>query len=131
MARTVRSLLASSLLVCAFLGTGCLQTCQRACVENARYVDGCLEHWEALWADFGYENADGYIATCQLRVEQVMGGLDLERQRGVREVCADNLSDVVHAIGCSDYPEGSAGGLDPTENDNGVIPRPQGDNSGG
>ena len=94
MAWTVRLLLASSLLVGTFFGTGCLQTCQRACVENARYVDGCLEHWEALWADFGYENADGYIATCQLRVDQVMGGLDMERQRARLEAKAAKLKEV-------------------------------------
>ncbi|MCO4768782.1 MAG: hypothetical protein KDA24_02045 [Deltaproteobacteria bacterium] len=108
----------------AALFSGCQPVCQTLCVENARYVDSCLEHWEALWADFGYDDANDYITTCQARVTATIGIQPVEDQRTVRLQCADNLSQLTTAAGCSDYaPNGAS--LDPTEDDNGVLPRPQ------
>lgn len=119
-----RTLFAAAALAAASLFAGCQPVCQQACVENARYVDSCLEHWEALWADFGYDDANDYIATCQARVGATIGIQPVEQQRTIRLRCADHLGQLTTAVGCSDYaPSGAA--LDPTEDDNGIIPRPQ------
>jgi len=112
---------------CALLGisffTGCQPVCQQLCVENARYVDSCLEHWEGLWPDFGYDDANEYIATCQARVGATLGLQPVQTSRDIRLRCAEDLGLLTTAVGCSDYqPNGSD--LDPTEDDNGVLPRP-------
>lgn len=120
-----RTLAAGSVLLGVSLFSGCQPACQTLCVENARYVDSCLEHWEALWPDFGYDDADEYMATCQARLPTVMGLQPVETQRTIRLSCAEDLAQLTTAVGCSDYqPNGSD--LDPTEEDGGVIPRPQG-----
>ena len=119
-----RTLFAAVTMIVASLFAGCQPACQTLCVENARYVDSCLEHWEALWADYGYDDANDYIATCQARVSATIGLQDVQSQRGIRLQCASNLGQLTTAVGCSDYaPNGNQ--LDPTEDDNGVIPRPQ------
>ena len=120
-----RTLAATSALVGLCFFAGCQPVCQSACVENARYVDGCLEHWEALWPDFGYDDANAYIATCQARVSATISLQPVEQQRAIRLRCADDLAQLTTAVGCSDY-QPNDNDLDPTEDDNGVIPRPGG-----
>jgi hypothetical protein len=96
--------------------TGCLQTCQQVCVENARYVDGCLEEWDALWSDFGYDGrseVDGseiqggpageYISRCEDRYAAAIRQSGPQNGRIIREGCADDLGLVAAAVGCDDY----------------------------
>ncbi len=120
-----RTLAAASVVLGVSLFAGCQPACQTLCVENARYVDSCMEHWEALWPDFGYDDANDYIATCQARVGATISLQPVETQRTIRLRCAEDLGELTTAVGCSDYvPNGTD--LDPTEDDNGVIPRPGG-----
>jgi hypothetical protein len=114
----------SRLLLALVFAPACQPACQRLCVENAEYVDACLEHWEALWPDFGYDDANGYIAACVDRVEATLALSPIEEQRNVRITCTEKLAQVASSVGCSDYVPNGAD-LDPTEGENGVIPRPQ------
>ncbi len=119
-----RTLVLAAAVAATTLFAGCQPVCQTACVENARYVDSCLEHWEALWADFGYDDANDFIETCQTRVGATLSVIPVEDRRTVRLRCAEDLSGLTTAVGCSDHvPNGTE--LDPTEDDNGIIPRPQ------
>ena len=115
-------------IVAALSAAGCQPACQQLCVENARYVDACLEHWEALWPDLGHVDANTYIATCQARVTTTLRLQPIETQRASRLRCADDLSLLTTSIGCNDYQPNDVD-LDPNgEENNGVIPRPQGGN---
>ncbi len=113
----VRSLLMMLALTAAALGlNGCLQTCQQVCVENARYIDGCLEEWDALWSDFGYDGrseVDGseiaggpageYIQRCEERYAAAIRRSAPETGRTIRQGCSDDLGLVASAVGCEDY----------------------------
>ncbi len=125
---TVRSLLLlSALLVAATSLTGCLQTCQQLCIENARYVDGCLEEWDALWSDFGYDGrdeetgeafeggpAEEYVTDCRGRYSAVLSQISPEAGRDVRQGCEEDLEEVAAAVGCNDYTPNDAT-LNPNE----------------
>jgi hypothetical protein len=137
-----------SLLAVAAVQAGCLNSCDQLCNENARYVDGCLEHWEALWPDMGYDGrrdapgpageavgsqyeggpAAEYIEKCKSRYDAAMYFSGPEGAREVRLGCSDDLQLLAGAVGCEDYQPNDVE-VDPTENDNGVAPRP--DASGG
>ncbi len=128
----------------ALMGTGCLDTCDQVCAENARYIDGCLEHWEALWPDFGYDGvrdvnseagqagdtypggpAEEYDERCKARYEAAMFFSHPETARTVRIGCSEDLQALAESVGCDDYqPTEVSDGIDPTEGDNGVPPRP-------
>lgn len=136
-----------SLPILCFVGlsaAGCLDTCEQLCAENARYIDGCLEHWEALWPDFGYDGvrdvnseageagatyaggpAEEYDERCKARYEAAMFFSHPETARTIRLGCSADLQALAEAVGCDDYaPNDVSDGIDPTEGDNGVPPRP-------
>ncbi len=120
-----RTLAVASVLLGLSLFAGCQPACQSLCDENSQYVESCLEHWEAVWPDFGYDNAADYQASCRARVSATIGVQPVENQREIRLACAEDLALLTTSVGCNDYqPNGSD--LDPTENDNGVLPRPAG-----
>lgn len=109
-------LLGAALTVSALGLNGCLQTCNQLCVENARYVDGCLETWDAMWSDFGYDGrnetdgtayqggpAEEYVERCRARYSGAMNLSGPEGARDVRVGCADDIQLVATSIGCNDY----------------------------
>lgn len=132
-------------------GSGCLQTCDELCAQEARYIDGCLETWQALWPDFGYDGVrdvdeeglaagttyDGgpteeYVKRCQQRHASALYFSHPEAARTLRVNCATNLQVLAGSQGCAQYLPQTVNGLrgqelDPTEGDNGVAPRPADD----
>ncbi|MBJ94284.1 MAG: hypothetical protein CMP23_07360 [Rickettsiales bacterium] len=125
---------------------GCAQTCEVLCSENARYIDGCLEYWEAVWPDFGYDglydydNADSgvsaqdpydagpsqeYIERCNERYSNSIRFGGPEHVRIVKVGCRTDLNALSESVGCLDYLPSDVD-LDPTEGDNGTAPRPDG-----
>lgn len=113
------------------LASGCQPACTQLCVESARYVEGCLEHWESVWPEFGYDDANAYIATCQTRVRTTIQLQDVQNQRTIRLQCAQTLGELTTSVGCNDYQPNDFE-LDPNGDDNnGVLPQPQGDGGGG
>lgn len=140
----LRLLLLTAVLAVAALGSGCQQSCDVLCSENARYIDGCLEYWEALWPDFGYDGrrdsdqADGpglageqydggpageYQERCRERYRAAMQYSDIADARVIRLACSDDLQALAISVGCQDYTPSDVE-LDPVEGDNGVAPRP-------
>ena len=111
----------------AAFSTACQPTCERLCVANAEYIDGCLEYWDAVWPDFGYHPSDGetgadaYYASCTNRYQNAIKFSGIESGRTIREGCQTNLQAVTSAIGCSDYRP-SFVDLDPTDDTSGVAP---------
>lgn len=134
----------------AALGTGCLASCPQLCAEEARYIDGCLEHWEGLWPDLGYDGiqdvdevvdnvqrnagdvitggpAQEFTERCSARFKAAQYFGTLEQGREVRVSCAENLALLANTPGCTGYAPAGLGNstLDPTpDGDNGVVPRP-------
>ena len=123
---------------------GCAQTCEVLCYENARHIDGCLEYWEAVWPDLGYDGlydftddergvsaeepyaegpVDEYIERCQERYTNAMRFGGPEYIRVVKVGCRDDLTALSEASGCMDYVPNDVD-LDPTEGENGTAPRP-------
>jgi len=109
---------------------GCGQTCDQLCAENAYYIDGCLESWDALWSDLGYDGriqedggestVDGgpaaeYVTSCRSRYSEAMGRSLPEEQTEIRYECSQDLQALAMSVGCSEYsPNGLT--LDPTSN---------------
>jgi len=109
-------LLGAALFTGALTLSGCLQTCNQLCVENARYVDGCLETWDAMWADFGYDGrnetdgsayqggpAEEYVERCRTRYSAATSLSSPEDARDIRLACSDDLQLVASSVGCNDY----------------------------
>lgn len=116
-----------SILTLAALGSaGCLNTCQQLCDESANYADRCLEYWEALWPDLGFENSVDYADKCKARYTHVLGAIGPEDQRAMRLLCADDMASIASSTSCVDY-QPSEVLYDPTEGDNGTSPQPQGE----
>ena len=135
-----------SLLVVLLAPTisGCAQTCEVLCSENSRHIDGCLEYWEAVWPDLGYDGlydydndelgvsaqdpydagpAQEYIDRCNERYANAIRFGGPENIRVVKIGCREDLTALSEASGCMDYVPNDVD-LDPTEGDNGVAPRP-------
>ncbi len=114
---------------------GCNQTCDQLCAETAYYIDGCLETWDALWSDFGYDGrivvpsdnpneevteqshsggpAGEYVDSCRDRYSEAIGRGVLDDQAVLRGKCAEDLQDLATSVGCYEYrPNGTS--LDPT-----------------
>lgn len=109
----------------AVLAAGCQPACPQLCAENTDYLDSCLEHWEALWPDLGYDNGQDYLETCNVRYTAALRLAGPADSRAIRMGCAEDLSLLAQSVGCADYqPSGVE--IDPTEGDNGVAPRPGG-----
>lgn len=123
---------ALTLIAAALCTQGCLQTCPQLCAENARYIDGCLEAWDAQWSDLGYdgrveENQGGdivevehdggpageYQDSCVSRYSAAVGRSRAEEQNTIREGCAEDLQLLASSIGCYDYTPNDVP-LDPT-----------------
>ncbi len=134
------------LLPLALASTGCVNSCEQLCFESSRYIDGCLEHWEALWPDLGYDGrydtndevsgvaagdpyqngpVQEYQERCRARYSAAEYFSGPSALRAIREACAQDLQAVASAGNCSDYLPNDIE-LDPTEGDNGVAPRPGG-----
>jgi hypothetical protein len=127
-------LVVPALLLAGFsvFGQGCNQTCDQLCAETAYYIDGCLEGWDALWSDFGYdglvtEDVDGvsvevshgggpageYLDSCRSRYSEALGRGVPDDQAVLRGKCAEDLQDLAISVGCYEYrPNGAS--LDPT-----------------
>ncbi len=131
-------------MLLGLFSSGCAQTCEVLCYENARHIDGCLEYWEAVWPDLGYDGLydfsdetlgvsaedpypegpmDEYIARCQERYSNAIRFGGPENIRVVKVGCRDDLTALGEASGCMDYVPNDVD-LDPTEGDNGTAPRP-------
>lgn len=127
-------ILAAAVAACSLSLSGCLQTCNQLCVENARYVDGCLEHWEAMWPNFGFDGnresegpngeaigstyeggpAAEYVERCQARYRTSTHFSGPTEARTIREGCADDLQLLAQGVNCDEYqPNGIE--LDPTK----------------
>jgi len=132
------------LLLLPLFNVACAQTCEVLCVENARHIDGCLEFWEAVWPDLGYDGlhdynieeegisagdiyeagpSEEYIARCNERHANAVRFGGPENTRLVKTSCRDDLNALSVASGCLDYVPNDVD-LDPTEGDNGTAPRP-------
>ena len=109
----------------ALATTGCQPTCPQLCAENAEFVDSCLEHWEALWPDMGFEDGQDYLDSCNARYAAAIRLSGARAARDIRIGCADDLGAVASSLGCNDYLPNDIE-IDPTEGDNGVTPRPGG-----
>ncbi len=132
--RLTPTLTALALVVGSLSINGCLQTCNQLCVENARYIDGCLEQWEALWPSLGYDGrresegpasepigsqyeggpAAEYVERCQARYRAAIAFSEVEDARAIRVGCADDLQELASAINCSEYQPNDIE-LDPTK----------------
>jgi len=115
------------------LAGGCTQTCNQLCVENARYIDGCLEQWDALWPSLGYDGrresegpaqepagsqydggpAGEYIERCQGRYRAATTFSTVDSAREIRLACADDLQLLASSVNCDDYMPNDIE-LDPT-----------------
>jgi hypothetical protein len=135
-----------ALLPCLLAGTGCLNSCEQVCAEEARYIDGCLEEWDALWPDFGYDGladvdvaekglaagdayergpAEEYDSRCKERYEAAIFFSHPEDARTIRTECTTRIRSVALAVSCNDYSPSGTSGLDPNGDEgNGVPPRP-------
>ena len=112
-------------VLAVLLAAGCQPACPQLCAENTDYLDSCLEHWEALWPDLGYDNGQDYLDTCNTRYAAALQLAGPSESRAIRTGCAEDLSSLAQSLGCADYlPSGVE--LDPTEGDNGVAPGPGG-----
>ena len=123
-------LVVPALLLAAFsvFGQGCNQTCDQLCAETAYYIDDCLESWDALWSDFGYDGrveedgvevshdggpAGEYVDSCRRRYSEALGRGVPDDQAVLRGKCAEDLQDLAISVGCYEYrPNGAS--LDPT-----------------
>jgi hypothetical protein len=124
-------LVVPTLVLIAFsvFAQGCNQTCDQLCAETAYYIDGCLETWDALWSDFGYDGrvqvedgeeeahdggpAGEYVDSCRGRYSEALSRSIPDDQTVIRGLCAEDLQDLAEAVGCDAYrPNGSS--LDPT-----------------
>jgi len=119
---------ALALIVFSVFTQGCNQTCDQLCAETAYYIDDCLEPWDALWSDFGYDGrvqeeggevahsggpAGEYVDSCRSRYREATRRSLLADQTVIRGECADKLQDLAEAVGCYEYrPNGAP--LDPT-----------------
>ena len=140
-----RYLLSVFLVVLPLFSLGCAQTCDVLCAENARYIDGCLEYWEAVWPDLGYDGlydydndelgikaqdaydsgpSQEYTERCNERYDAArrFGGPDSLRVINIG--CKDDLTALATSSTCTDYLPNDVE-LDPTEGDNGTAPRPE------
>ncbi|MEE2829904.1 MAG: hypothetical protein VX498_12005 [Myxococcota bacterium] len=114
----------------SLLTQGCLQTCDHLCSENALYIQGCLESWDAQWSDLGYDGrvqdgdtssehpqgpAGEYVETCRSRYSVAISRSELEAQRVVRQGCSEDLQLLASSVGCDDYEPNDLP-LDPNEN---------------
>ncbi len=135
-----------ALLPVLLAGSGCLNSCEQLCAEEARYIDGCLEEWDALWPDFGYDGladvdvpakglaagdaydrgpAEEYDSRCKERYEAAIFFSHPEEARDIRTQCSTRIRSVALAVGCLDYSPSGGDSLDPNgEDGNGVPPRP-------
>ncbi len=133
-----------ALLPILVAGTGCLNSCEQLCAEEARYIDGCLEEWDALWPDFGYDGladvdtsaiaagdayergpAEEYDSRCKERYEAAIFFSHPEEGRNIRTQCSTRIRSIALAVGCGDYSPSGGDGLDPNGDEgNGVPPRP-------
>ena len=131
----IQLLVAAIALFALSLATqGCLQTCSQLCAENARYIDGCLETWDAHWSDLGYDGlieqvqgetieivshdngpAGEYQDSCVGQYSEAIGRSRVEEQYTVRDGCAEDLQLLASALGCYDYQPNDVA-LDPTAN---------------
>ena len=145
-----RYVLALVLLALPLFGLACAQTCEVLCSENARHIDGCLEYWEAVWPDLGYDGlrdypydcdndpsteatrqcpygtgpSEEYTERCTERYSNAIRFGGPESIRAVKIGCRDDLTALSEASGCSmDYVPNDVD-LDPTEGNNGTAPRP-------
>lgn len=116
----VKPLLSGFVLLLAF---GCNRPCHELCAQNAIYVDNCLEYWEAIWPDMGFDDAEAYQASCVARVESAFRNVDIADQREMRLSCSEDLSAVAVSASCLDYLPNDID-FDPTEGDNGIAPQP-------
>ena len=136
---------AIALLPTLLLGSGCVNSCDQLCAEEARYIDGCLEEWDALWPDLGYDGladvavpekglaagdayergpAEEYDSRCKERYEAALYFSHPEEGRDVRTACSSRIRTIAFSITCSDY-QPTSGPLDPNGDEgNGVPPRP-------
>jgi len=123
-------LVGPALLLIGFsvVGQGCNQTCDQLCAETAYYIDGCLETWDALWSDFGYDGriqqdggevshdggpAGEYVDSCRQRYSEAIGRGVPDDQAVIRGKCAEDMQELATSVGCYEYrPNGSS--LDPT-----------------
>lgn len=126
--------IAAACLAATFALQGCLQTCEQLCIENARFVDGCLEDWEALWPNLGYDGrresegpegepigsqyeggpAAEYVERCQARYVTAIHFSGPSDARSIREGCADDLQALASGVGCDEYQPNDIE-LDPTK----------------
>ena len=111
----------------ATLQVGCQPACPQLCAENAEFVDSCLEYWEALWPDVGFEDGQSYLDTCNARYEAAIRLSGPQIARDIRVGCAEDLGALATSVGCNGYLPNDLE-LDPTEGDNGIAPRPGGGN---
>lgn len=135
---------AFALLPTLIAGTGCLNSCEQLCYEESRYIDGCLETWDALWPDLGYDGiydvdvpevaaantpydtgpAGEYLHRCTERYASVIYYSTPESGRDLRVQCSARLRSLAITVGCNDYQPGD-NDLDPNgEDSDGVPPRP-------
>ena len=139
----VRYFLALLVMLLALFSMACAQTCEVLCSENARHIDGCLEYWEAVWPDLGYDGlydydvgsdiraqdpypagpSEEYIERCNERYLNAIRFGGPSNMRLVKTGCRDDLTSLSLASGCMDYVPNDVD-LDPTEGDNGTAPRP-------
>jgi hypothetical protein len=121
----LRPMMLLAALMALSIQAGCQPVCPQLCAENAEFVDSCLEYWEALWPDMGYEDGQEYLDTCNARYGAAIRLSGARAAREIRVGCADDLGAVASSVGCNDYLPNDFE-LDPTEGDNGIAPRPGG-----
>ena len=102
-------------------------------IDGTHYIQGCLETWDALWSDLGYDGrilvagGDGqeealsggpgeeYVQSCRSRYSEAMGRSVPEEQTSIRYECSQDLQSLAMSVGCYEYsPNGLT--LDPTAN---------------
>lgn len=113
----------SSVLLALLIAAGCNRPCHELCSQNALYVDNCLEYWEALWPDMGFDDAAAYTAQCTARVDAALRNVDIPDQRVLRLDCSEDLAALAVSASCMDYMPNDIE-FDPTEGDNGIAPQP-------
>ncbi len=132
--RVVSWIVAVAAIAASLSLSGCLQTCNQLCVENARFIDGCLEHWEAMWPNFGYDGnresegpngeaigsayeggpAAEFVERCQARYQTAVHFNGPSEARTIREGCADDLVLLAQGVNCDEYMPNTIE-LDPTK----------------
>ena len=120
-----RLLLTFVALFVSVAAVGCQPACPQLCTQNAEFVSNCLEHWEALWPDMGFEDGVEYEEACKERYVTAIRRSGASGARDIRIGCAEDLSQMARSVSCNDYLPNDVE-IDPTEGDNGIAPQPGG-----